>query len=346
MQAKPPPLRIALVHEVAPAVQGAQAPDLFAEFERADRIEMLASVLEAEGHTVHLVDSQDHFAERLLALRDQIDLVFNYSVGFGHRSRETLVPAVCTALGIPFTGTDAMGLALGANKHATKLHAAFLGIATPPWAVVEPGGECPVLGVERVIVKPVFEGTSIGLFGPFPDGSPEAADAVLRAGRLYGQAVMVEAFIPGREATVLVMGNDPPKAASPLVLAMAGNGWMGDAMFTGRLKKDEEADLRWGSDDAVPKATMERMQADSIALFKALGCQDLARTDFRIDGEGRAWLLETNAVLMLTDEGGAFRVAGEREGVSYAGQLQRVLASAWQRYSQNQTSLKRKSRSR
>lgn len=333
-------MRLALAYEVRPESVPDGPMDLYAEFEQVEAIQMLAETLEGRGHTVFLVDSQNDPTGRLLEMRDDIDLVFNYSVGFGQRSREAILPAVCAALGIPYTGADAMGQCLVANKHATKLCARFAGVPTPRWNLASPASGNLVVGVQRVIVKPAYEGTSIGLSGPFPDGDSGVTEAVCRVWQDYGQPALVEEFIAGREVTVPVLGNDPARALQPLALSLRGSTHIGDAMFTTDLKVDEDdVGLHWSPETGLDAGVVQRMARAAERMHMDLGCRDFSRVDFRIDDSGQPWLLEVNATPQLTPEGGVFVTSAAIEGWTYGDVLEAIVDAAWVRYSQNHTSL-------
>src|SRR2546429_178329 len=79
----------------------------------------LAAALRARGHDVVELGDGRRLIERLLA--DPPDLVFNIAEGHGvGRSREARVPAVCEMLGIPYTGSDPLTLAVALDKGVAR----------------------------------------------------------------------------------------------------------------------------------------------------------------------------------------------------------------------------------
>ncbi|MEN9499647.1 MAG: hypothetical protein RIS83_1466, partial [Pseudomonadota bacterium] len=142
------------------------------------------------------------------------------------------------------------------------------------------------------VIKPVNEGSSVGVT-ILQAGDNRRAD--IARGWAYGDAIMVESFIPGRELTVGVMG-DRALAVTD-ILADAGSFY------------DYESKYAAGGSRHVLPARMDPAcyaQALDIALraHHALGCRGASRTDFRYDdagGEpGRLVILEVNTQPGLT----------------------------------------------
>src|SRR5919109_2625435 len=115
-------------------------PDDFQEeFDSPATIEAIAKVLRGLGHTVEQLGDGRPLLERLLA--DPPDFVFNFAEGQGvGRSREARVPAVLEMLGIPYTGSDPLTLAVTLDKACAKRIVQSAGVAVPAWQVFEPGG--------------------------------------------------------------------------------------------------------------------------------------------------------------------------------------------------------------
>src|SRR5438132_3477176 len=155
----------------------ADLPDDFQEeFDSPATIEAIAAVLRGLGHEVEQLGDGRELLERLLA--DPPDFVFNIAEGQGiARSREARVPAVLEMLGIPYTGSDPLTLAVTLDKDCAKRLVASAGVAVAPGVVVQPGDD-PAAIVARarvpfpVIVKPAWEGSSKGIRGKSVVDSP------------------------------------------------------------------------------------------------------------------------------------------------------------------------------
>src|SRR6201984_1117254 len=108
------------------------------EFDSPATIDALAAVFREMGHEVELLGDGRELLERVLA--DPPDLVFNMAEGQGiSRSREARVPAVLEMLGIPYTGSDPLTLAVTLDKDCARRLVASAGVAVPQGVVLGPG---------------------------------------------------------------------------------------------------------------------------------------------------------------------------------------------------------------
>src|SRR5947209_2999633 len=117
----------------------ADLPDDFQEeFDSPATVEAIAAALRGLGHQVEKLGDGRELLARLLA--DPPELVFNFAEGQGvGRSREARVPAVLEMLGIPYTGSDPLTLAVTLDKDCAKRIVQSAGVAVPAWQVFEPG---------------------------------------------------------------------------------------------------------------------------------------------------------------------------------------------------------------
>src|SRR5262249_2735175 len=143
-------------------------PDDFQEeFDSPATIAALTAVLQGLGHVVEQLGDGRELLERLLA--HPPDLVFNIAEGQGiGRSREARVPAVLEMLGIPYTGSDPLTLAVTLDKDCAKRLVQSASVAVPRGAVVHPGEDARAavkdVGLPfPLLVKPAWEGSSKGI---------------------------------------------------------------------------------------------------------------------------------------------------------------------------------------
>jgi D-alanine-D-alanine ligase len=100
-------------------------------------VEAIAGVLRELGHEVAKLGDGRELLQQLLA--DPPDLVFNIAEGQGiGRSREARVPAVLEMLGIPYTGSDPLTLAVTLDKDCAKRLVQSAGVAVPQGLVLLP----------------------------------------------------------------------------------------------------------------------------------------------------------------------------------------------------------------
>src|SRR2546421_10618612 len=130
------------------------------EFDSPDTVAAIAAALRGLGHEVVELGDGPGLLHRLLA--DPPDFVFNIAEGQGvGRSREARVPAVLEMLGIPFTGSDPLTLAVTLDKDCAKQLVSSYGITVPRGLTIganEFSGEARAVSPSLfpVIVKPAW----------------------------------------------------------------------------------------------------------------------------------------------------------------------------------------------
>lgn len=293
-------MKIALLHNPringSPAHTCAGVDDAFEEDDAPETIDAIAASLRKPGWAVDPVVADRRLPWRLEEGR--FDFVFNIAEGRGRRCREAVPAAVCELLGLPFTGSDALTLAVSLDKGmARRVVAPEVRVA--PAVLVENGhavdGRLDALRFP-VIVKPNDEGSSKGIReSPCPlAADPEAA---LRQCRwlhaTYGCPVLVEEFLPGMEVTVGLAGN---ASDVRLLGMMAVESAVPDGPFvySVEVKRDWQRRVRYTVPPPLPAPTLADLEAAARSAWQLLGCRDLARIDFRLDTAGRPCFLECN----------------------------------------------------
>src|SRR2546427_3475700 len=152
-------MRIGITYDLKADAPPVGVPDDFQEeFDSPATIESLAMVLRGLGHEVEKLGDGRELLERLLA--QPPDFVFNFAEGQGiGRSREARVPAVLEMLGIPYTGSDPLTLAVTLDKDCAKRLVASAGVPVPFGVLVQPRQNLEEVAAEvckqlPVIVKP------------------------------------------------------------------------------------------------------------------------------------------------------------------------------------------------
>ena len=119
---------------------------------------------------------------------------------------------------MPFTGSSSHTLRTCLDKAATKRVLQQHGLPTPAYAVVYHARTFPALPEFPLIVKPLHEGSSKGISGASVVHTPAALQTrVAHVLEAYHQPALVEAFLPGREFTAALVGNNPAITVFPLV---------------------------------------------------------------------------------------------------------------------------------
>ena len=213
--------------------------------------------------------------------------------GFGENGG---VQSVLDMLGVAYTGSGPLASAAAMDKDMAKRLFLHAGVSTPPWFVLrrtEAGDAGNAMG--RVVsefglpcvVKPNDQGSSVGMTivqekGQFEEALGLASD--------YGEELLVEAYIPGRELTVSILeGHDLP------VIEIVPNQGIYDytSKYTaGMTRYEVPAD--------IPEQTAREAKRQGLKAFQALKCRDYARVDFRLSPEGQLFCLEVNTLPGMT----------------------------------------------
>ena len=337
-------MRIGLAFTLKPdAPPAAGAPDdLHEEYDSPATVRAIADVLRSLGHeAVELGDGRPLLQA---LLRDPPDLVFNFAEGSGvSRSREARVPAVCEMLGVPYTGSDPLALAVALDKDVCRRLAEAAGLTVPkglalsfppgeydgdfaefPPAVAEAGLSYPV------IAKPVCEGSSKGVRSKsLIHTAAEFGPTVLGLWNDYRQPVLVEEFIAGDEVTVGITGNDPPQPLG--VMRVLPKQPAEHFVYSLEVKRDYANRVDYEVPARLGPGVSEAVAADALTVFAALGCRDVARADFRVR-DGVPYFLEINPLPGLNPETGDLCVLATGLGIPHVELIRMILDGAIRRY--------------
>jgi len=342
-------LRIGLAYNQRPTASSGDADadpastpsisDAFVEWDEPETIEAVEQALRVFGDVVRL-EAIDDFADRLA--RAEVDLLFNIAEGLLGPSREAHVPAIAEFLGVPYTASDPLTLTLALHKARAKEVFAARGVPTAPFLLLEDEGGLARLAAASypLFLKPVWEGSSKGIseasFAPDPAAAAACARTLLRT---YRQPVLAEAYLPGDEFTVAVLGNGAEMRALPVIR------FRFDTLPPGALPiMGYEAKWVWDDPSAplevlecparVPAALADRVARTGVAAARALGCRDWARVDLRQDRDGVPQVVEVNplpGIIPNPADNSCFPCAARAAGLSYDELIQEVTRIAWRR---------------
>jgi D-alanine-D-alanine ligase len=228
-----------------------------------------AAALERLGARVSRVDAGRDLAQRLSEIGP--DVAFNAL--HGEWGEDGCVQGVLETLAVPYTHSGVLASALAMDKAKAKAVLAAAGVRVPG------GGLFDRHEVARAhvmappyVVKPNAQGSSVGVFMVF-DGANRPPQQLVEPGWTFGEEVMVEPYIAGRELAVAVMGD----RALTVTDIVASTGF-----YDYQAKYGEG-----GSVHVVPADLPERVSAEAkrLALLAhhALGCRGMTRSDLRYD---------------------------------------------------------------
>ena len=296
-----------------------------AEFDSEKTIAALEAALAALGHEVERVGHVHALAARLVA-GWRCDLVFNIAEGLAGFGRESQVPALLDAYGIPYTFSDALVCAVTLHKAMAKHVARGCGVPTPRFALVATPVEAEAVALPLpLFAKPVAEGSSKGVTAKSLVTSRAELIAVCTELLLqHRQPVLVEEYLSGREFTVGILGTGPAaRALGTLEVVLLDGADAG--VYSYRNKTQWEGNVKYGLLAAGPL----RSEVESVALatWRCLGCRDAGRVDVRLDGNGRAQMLEVNPLAGLTPGYSDLPIMAELAGMSYRELIGEILRS-------------------
>ena len=244
-----------------------------------------ADGLERAGYKVTRVDMDRDVADVLKKLKP--DAVFNALHGpFGE---DGTIQGVLELLQLPYTHSGVLASALAMDKEKAKTIARQVGVPVAEAKIVtrEEAADKHVMAPPYVI-KPVNEGSSFGVLIVREDQSHPPQE-LYSADWPYGERIMVERYIPGRELTCAVMGN---VALGVTEIIPEGHAFYDyDAKYVqGGSKHQCPAEIK--------PNIYQKIQTLSLKAHQAIGCRGVTRSDFRFDdgpaGTGELVWLEIN----------------------------------------------------
>lgn len=244
-----------------------------------------ADALEAVGYRVSRVDAGRDLATVLTALKP--DVVFNAL--HGAWGEDGCVQGVLETLAIPYTHSGVMTSALAMDKDKSKAVLKAAGVTVPGGALYD---RHEVAGRHVIdppyVVKPNAEGSSVGVY-LVREGSNGFVTEVGAPDWAYGDQVMVEPYIAGKELCVTVMGETTGPRALTVTDITPTKGFY-----------DYEAKYAPGGSVHVlpavlPPAVFEKALRQAELAHAAMGCRGVSRSDFRYDDvKDELVLLEVN----------------------------------------------------
>jgi len=286
-----------------------------AEFDSASTIEAIARALTELGHEVERVGHVRALAARLVA-GWRCDLVFNIAEGVAGFGRESQIPALLEAYEIPYTFSDPLVCALTLHKGMAKHVARGCGVPTPAFELVTTAAEAAAVALPLpLFAKPVAEGSSKGVTGKSLVTSKAAlVEICSELLEKYRQPVIVEEYLSGREFTVGVLGTGhDARALGTLEVVLLEGADAG--VYSYRNKTQWENIVRYGLLESSPLRT--EVESVALATWRCLGCRDGGRVDVRLDGGGRAQMLEVNPLAGLAPGYSDLPNMAEMAGMSY-----------------------------
>ncbi|MGH7537932.1 MAG: D-alanine--D-alanine ligase family protein [Gemmatimonadales bacterium] len=246
-----------------------------------------------------------------LAVVRRADVLF--PVLHGGAGEGGILQALLEVIGVPYTGSGPLASALAVDKDIAKRLFRAAGVPVPAWFMtpppVEPGIVTQTLGWP-VIVKPSRQGSTVGL--TLVKRHQDLAGAIVEGAR-WDSEVMIEAFVPGRELTVGVLGDQPLP--------------VGEIIPQHELF-DYECKYTPGMSEEIFPAALEpaaarQLQELALSAHRALKLGGYSRVDFRMTPAGDILCLEANNLPGMTRTS-LFPQAARAAGIDYPEMCERI----------------------
>lgn len=273
------------------------------------------NALKELGYNVVFIDADRDLCEKIK--REKIDIAF--LVLHGGWGENGGIQGFLEVLGIPYTGSGVLASALAMDKEATKKVLIYHGIPVPPFKVINKKNylsfdfNLQPLSLPCVI-KPAEEGSSLGVSIV---KSEEDLHFGLKEAFKYGQRVIIEEFIEGREIHIGVLGD---KALGGVEVKPKKGFYDYEAKYTRGL-----------TEYTLPPQIDEDMYAKlkelGLRAHQALGCKGGTRIDMILDSNGNPYVLEINTIPGMTETSLLPKIAS-LEGLDFKGLVREILQLA------------------
>jgi D-alanine-D-alanine ligase len=290
----------------------------------------VTATLGERGHEVRTAGVHDDLAPARAAIEDfRPDIVFNLLEGFADiNTFDQNVVSYLELLGVPYTGCNPRGLILARDKSLGRKLLTYHRLPAPDFVVVRRGHAVrPTRLRYPLIVKSLVFEASIGISqASVVENAEQLARRVQFVHESLGTAAIVEEFIDGRELYVGVIGNERLQAFPVWEMSFAQMPERTWHVATERVKWSTKYQKRHGimTDEAVlPDAVAARIRHTAKRVYRALDLNGYARIDFRMDAEGRFFVIEANPNPQLA-YGEDFAESAERAGIPYPALLERI----------------------
>lgn len=236
------------------------------------------------------IDVGDDLCEVLK--KAQIDIAF--IALHGGLGENGAVQGMLEVIRIPYTGSGILASALAMDKEASKKVFIYHGIPVPPFKIIQDSvskiqnSKFEIDFEMPWVVKPVAEGSSVGV--EIVRHKSNFRDALKKAFH-YGQKVIVEKYIEGKEIHIGILNN---KVLGGVEVRPSLEFYNFEAKYTPGLTE-------YILPPQIGKETYEKAKNVSLSAHKALGCRGATRIDLRIDSNGNPLMLEVNTIPGMTE---------------------------------------------
>ncbi len=256
----------------------------------------VAAALRARGHQVTEADP-GHDPLQVLGAAGAADVV--WMALHGGAGEDGTIQAMFDLAGVTYTGSGHLASALAMDKDLSKHLFRAAGVPTANWRMLTPADvpadwQSPAFAKATfaalgspVVAKPSKQGSTVGLSVV---KEPRDLAAAIALAFEHDDEVMLEAYVPGRELTVGMLGD--------LVLPV------GEIIPKHEIYDYECKYVAGMAEELfpapIPEAVRDEIQRLTVLAYKALKLAGCARIDFRLDPQGALYCLEANTLPGMT----------------------------------------------
>jgi D-alanine-D-alanine ligase len=239
-------------------------------------------------------------------------------------------PALLDKMGYIYTGSCTNTLYLTTNKPLAKSWMHWHNIATPAWTLINRSSRAEPDFKPPYILKPVWEDASVGLDAASVFDSRDRLHKHIRKNQEKNGEWFAEAYIPGREFNISILANSDgaeilPVAEIEFVDYPADRPKIVDYRAKWETESFEyQHTVRSFDFSAVDELLLADLRMITRQCWNIFNLHGYARVDFRVDEQGKAWVLEINANPCISPDSG-FAAAAERAGLEYTTVIKRII---------------------
>lgn len=287
--------------------------------------------LQLAGYDVFYIGSPAALLKKIKTNSLNCDIIYNIAEGYKSRNREGIVPSICEAFDIPYTGTDAFGLSLSLHKYQTGCFLEQQHILIPKSLLFVPDLE-EITEIEARVVqadmqyplllKPNHEGSSMGL--KLVKRNAELKDATADLAKRFQQEIIIQQYIPGKELSTCILGSGKDAYVYSTVEYITPDGKDID-LFTKQVKINGNHRM---ISARLDETKLQAMNEQALYIHRIMGMRDISRIDWRYDPQqDRAYFIEATPLPELS-EGTEFHWAAKHNGQPYSHVFSEIIRSA------------------
>ena len=246
-------------------------------------------------------------------LPDDVDLAFLAIHGtFGEDGQ---LQRILEKRGVSYTGDGVKESERAFDKILTKEKFREHSVVTPAWEVIKVG-QRPTIPIP-IVVKPPRQGSTVGVY---IIKSESELDSAIKEAAKYDSELLVEKFIPGRELTIGILGDQ----VLPILEIIPKGGFYD---FTNKypfLNPQAGGGAEHVCPAKIDKEKTKEIQDLALRAYRAVGLQVYARVDVLLPDDGAATVLEANTIPGMT-EASLLPDAAAAAGINYVDLCRRII---------------------